>query len=163
MGWPSPFPLTRRRALHWRSAIVVLPVLLVVLGCSGSDPGPPDPPGPDVNLVGTWIPREVPTAEWGPDFHPSSAKITFNDDGSWSAQDPCNKVLGTYEINGSGFSSPPPSGEVGVECAGGSVEYPTLLAQARTVQVDRGEARFTDGDGTLLIRLERVDGRRAKR
>lgn len=99
----------------------------------------------DAKVIGTWVPVEVPSEQWGTDFDPAKAAITFNDDGDWIASDGCNHNQGEYSIDGEEFTSPLASNLGGVGCPYGTVPYEELLAAADRLEATQKELRFYDG------------------
>lgn len=121
---------------------------VLAVGCSGEDSLK------DQEIAGTWVPQEVPSEVWGPDFDPASATVTFEEDGTWSASDGCNTMVGHFDIDG--YEIELSTGSfAGGECLGGKVSYDEIFPDAERVEASGNELEFFDDSDELLLRLSR--------
>lgn len=124
--------------------VAVVATLLTVTACGGDQ---------DVDLVGRWVPTEVPSHTFEPDFDLATVGIDFAD-GTWIGNDGCQDLYGEYSVDSDRFTSPPGSGAY-VGCTGNTVPYLELLHRARTVERDGRTIEFRDKKGGLVLVLER--------
>lgn len=114
-------------------------------GCSADD---------SERLVGKWVPSDVPSVDLGPDFDPSSASITFDDGGEWTASDGCNDMTGKYTLDDDGNFTSDAGSIAGVGCSGGQIPHDLLLSQTDHVTFHSDEtAVFESSDDEPLLTL----------
>jgi hypothetical protein len=135
-------------------------LLALLTGCDDSGG---TPPGPDVDVVGRWVPEEAYVDNRSPVFDVRDAIIRFNPDGTWAAStDSCNDLDGTYDVDGDEWSAAIPSFVGGVGCTWGEVPYDRLIVStAGRIERERNRLTFYDDKGTAVLELRAYSGRPA--
>lgn len=105
-------------------------------------------------IQGRWVPRDIPSAEFGPAYRPAKAPIEFKADGTWIGRSgPCNPPMsGTYQLSGSRIRvAGPERFIIGSECLGGVVSYGVLLSAARHARIVDDRLELLDAHGNLVV------------
>lgn len=124
--------------------------LLILTGCA-TTPAPQSSTTPQsASIVGTWVP-----ATPAPSTEAASAEqpyLDFDESGTWSASDGCNRVNGTWELDGDSITTTSGPHTL-MACAGAAL--PTAAAGATSVELSFSRLVLIDASGSRTT-LSRV-------
>lgn len=113
-----------------------------------SDPAPvPAGPVPATRdaVLGRWVPSGSPV--------PNDPFVQLSDDGTWTASDGCNRVVGRWAVDAGGRIVVVGGAATAMGCDGAPL--PGLLVTARRAAVSGGDLLLFDGEGAQVARLTR--------
>jgi hypothetical protein len=126
------------------SCVAAFMFLSVLQGCSSED----------ISVVGTWRPTDVATIEVPENFSLETTSLTFESDGSWTAQTGCPQTdHGKYRLDGDDLSFS--SENIDAGCGNFDIPWDELLLDADSVKRDDDLLTLYDGDGSTIAELEK--------